>query len=205
MRLIKNLCKYCTKYCTTINVNDKYMFQNTMTTQVCCTCNTQECETKSNENNLQLRYLVDKHQKGYKYCSCPHCVNISKSSVENGDRKFCCGCYIHNVIKCPLFYSNSHIYSNAWSFELKDRIVHRKTIATSLPEYFFRAFFESTKKGYCVFNDKKHINDVIEWINTLYGIEYTHNTVSINSIVNIVPLTIYEFMHARNVWYKSQK
>ena len=67
MRLIKNLCKYCTKYCTTINVNNRYMFQNTMTTQVCCTCNTQECETKSNENNLQLRYLVDKHQKGYKY------------------------------------------------------------------------------------------------------------------------------------------
>ena len=172
---------------------------------ICCNCESQECLSQNQENNIQLRNLVDKHQKGIRFCGCLHCVNTSKANVEYGDRKLCCGCFVLNVVKCPKYFINSYITANAWSFELKERKVHRKTLTTSLPEYFFTSFFESCRKGYVLFNDRKHLRDVIEWLNNLYGIEYTHTTVSYDSIESCLPLTVFEFNHAKNVWYKSNK
>lgn len=177
-----------------------------MTVSVCCKCQSTECETRSPENNDRLRNLVEQHQKGVKFCSCIQCVHTTEFNVQHGDRMYCCGCYIQNVVKCPLYYLNSQkIFANAWSFELKKRKVYRKTLPLQLPEYFFTAFFETSRKGYVLFNDKKHLNDVIEWLNTLYGIEYTHDTISNDSIKSCLPLTINEFSHARHIWYKSNK
>ena len=176
-----------------------------MSNASCCNCNSQECVTQNQENKIQLKELVEKHQKGIRFCSCLICVNTSRTSVESGDRKFCCGCYLLNVVKCPKYYINSYVTANAWSFELSERKVHRKTLTGSLPEYFFTSFFETCRKGYVVFNDRKHLREVIQWLNELYGLEYTHTTVSYESIVSCLPLTFLEYCHAKNVWYKNNK
>ena len=81
--------------------------------------------------------------------------------------------------------------------------MHRRTIPWLLPEYFFQSFFESTKKFYICFNDKKHLLDVISYLNALNGLEYTHTNISVDKIKSVLPMTIIEYSHVRNLWYKS--